>query len=64
MAFSIRGGISKVSITIVGLYFFKGYFSIPLVFKQNSFFFPVGIQMHRKASQGIHFSIEALIFTF
>jgi hypothetical protein len=63
MAYFIRGGISKIGINIVGPYSFAGYFSILLVLKQNSPFFFQGIEMHHKASMGIHFSFKTLIFT-
>jgi hypothetical protein len=57
---SIRGGINKISINIVCPYSSQEYFSFPLVLKQNSPFFLPNIH---NASQGIHFSIKALMFT-
>jgi len=54
------GGINKVGMNIICLYSFEEYFSFPLVLKQNSPLFLLGIH---NVSQGIHFSFKALIFT-
>jgi len=57
---SVKGGISKVGISIVLLYFFEEYFLFPFVFKQNS---PFSLVSAHNASHNIHFSIKALMFT-
>ncbi len=49
---SIKGGINKVGINIIFLYYSKNYFSFPLVLLGT-----------HNASHGIHFSIKVLMFT-